>query len=84
MCRLQADIASAVIQDVFPAISIFVSCSQALTRELALRWNMIIAPPNESIVLTGAQPASRNSARPLRTLDVGHGLADKDAMTAAI
>lgn len=59
VCRLRTDIASAVLGEVYPAIGIFLGCSRAMSRQLAERWTMMIAPPNEPVLVTGAQSALR-------------------------
>lgn len=52
-CRLRTDTACAVVGEVYPPIGIFTGCSRALARALAIRWTMMIAPPNEPVLMTG-------------------------------
>eukprot|EP00892_Ulva_mutabilis_P000659 jgi/Ulvmu1/10594/UM065_0048.1 len=52
--RLQVDIAHDVLSTVQPCVSIFEGCSHALLRELSLRWAMMITPPSEHVLVSGA------------------------------
>lgn len=53
LCRVQAEIASAIVGEVHPAIAIFVPCPAALKNALAPHWVMRTTPPDEHVLVTG-------------------------------
>lgn len=52
--RVRNDVATAIVEDVYPAIEPLAACSPALKAALASKWTMAVAPPDETVLAAGA------------------------------